>query len=510
MAMREVVRRLRAFEARSPLPRYSTSHVFISDEALVVAFVRMAGESRPWGVAYGKPGAEPKILSVPDGRDRDDISEMLSEFGEDLLTHMRAEGFTFKPVTKTDLPLDNPPQIWVPGPSHLEMLHFISYGFWQSRKTDDLRSPLGALARLCTFLFAESRVTGQQLVLDAAAQLSQSFVYPVDDQSVSNLHSALTWHKVGGNFTDRIKLSQLAGRASAGITMNLEVEQSLESALNAYRKSVQEGEPDTTKADFIAQVLRKELLSRWEAAQEAMELLARDSRPKNSGVPELVKDSLIRFFYDFQRLERQMADPEYGPAYTPHPETEHHGTAAASRYFRLGAAEAKYLPSLIHDDLELFREALAEGNAVEGKVSEVVIDGDGRSAEIYWKLRVFLSDEFRVRVGEYLSFRGSPGHYVSVEELEFVDLDLAEITVKFLGKKTLTIPCPISEPPRSEAWLRQDVVFVPRDSSDLDSRASTKVWKTRQGPGAWLTHSKSGTSPIPGVVDDAAQIEGLR
>ena len=241
-----------------------------------------------------------------------------------------------------------------------------------------------------------------------------------------------------------------------------------------------------------------------------MDLLARDIRPRNSGVPELVKDSLIRYFYDFQRLERQMSDLEYGPAYTPHPETEHHGTAAASRYFRLSAAGAKYLPSLIHDDLELFREALAEGNAVEGKVSEVVLNGDGRSAEIYWKLRVFLSDEFRVRVGEYLSFRGSPGHYVSVEGLEFVDVDLAEITVKFLGKKTLTIPGPISEPPKSEAWIRQDVVFVPRDSSDLDSRASIKVWKTREGPGAWLTHSKSSSSPIPGVVEDAAQIEGLR
>lgn len=509
MAMREVVRRLRAFEARSPLPRYSTSHVHISEEALILSFVRMAGESRPWGVAYGRPGMEPKILSVPDGRDRDDIADMLTEFGEDLLTHMRAEGFTFKPVTKTDLPIDNPPQIWVPGPSHLEMLHFISYGFWHSRKTDDLRSPLGALARLCTFIFAESRVTGQQLVLDAAAQLSRSFVYPVDNQSVLNLHAALTWHEGDGNYLERIKRCQLAGRSSAGITMNLEVEQGLESALNEYRKTVKEGRPDKAKSDLIARVLRKELLRRWEAAKEAMDLLASDSRPKNSGVPELVKDSLIRYFYDFQRLERQMSDPEYGPAYTPHPETEHHGTAAASRYFRLSAAEAKHLPSLIHDDLELFREALAEGRAVEGKVSEVAIDGEGRSADIYWKLRVFLSDEFRLRVGEYLSFRGSPGHYVSVEDLEFVDLDLAEVTVKFLGKKTLKIPGPISEPPKSDAWVRQDVVFVPRDSSDLDSRASTKVWKTRQGPGAWLTHSKSSLSPIPSVLDDAAQIEGL-
>lgn len=508
--MREIVRRLRAYEARGPIPRYSTSHVQISEEALVVSFVRMAGESRPWGVAYGKRGSEPKILSVPDGRDRDDICEMLVEFGEDLLIHMRAEGFTFQPITKTDLPIDNPPQIWIPGPSHLEMLHFISYGFWQSRKADELRSPLGALARLCTFLFSESRVTGQQLVLDAAAQLSHSFVYPVDDQSVSNLHAALTWHTAEGSYADRIKLSQLAGRASAGITMNLEVEQNLDSTLNEYRKSVQEGEPDFTKSDLLERVLSRELLSRWEAARDAMDLLASDSRPINSGVPELVKDSLTRYFYDFQRLERQMSDPEHGPAYTPHPETEHHGTAAASRYFRLGAAEAKYLPSLIHEDLELFREAIAEGSAIEGKISEVILDGSGRSAEVYWKLRVFLSDEFRVRVGEYLSFRGSPGHYVSVEDLEFIDLDLAEITVKFLGKKTLTIPGPISEPPRSEAWVRQDVVFVPRDSSDLDSRASSKVWKTRQGPGAWLTHSKSSMSPIPGLLDDAAQLEGLQ
>ena len=38
----------------------------------IVAFVRMAGESRPWGIAWGTVGSEPRIESVPDGRVRDD------------------------------------------------------------------------------------------------------------------------------------------------------------------------------------------------------------------------------------------------------------------------------------------------------------------------------------------------------------------------------------------------------------------------------------------------------
>ena len=505
--MREVVRKLRAFEQIGPLPRYSTKHLGVSSNSMIVAFVRMSGETRPWGVAYGPPGSDPRLVSVADGRDRDDIAEMLTPFAESLLSHFRCEGFTFDPITKTNLPIESPPQLWVPGSSHLDMLHFISYGYWKRRKDDDLRSPLSAMSRLCVWIFSESKVQGQQMIVDTTKELTNCFVYPVDEHSTSNIANALAWHNAPGSYLYKLKSTQKHALKSVGITLDLEVEQGIEPELEKYRASVKAGSPEEGLANSIKSRVEFELLRRWKLAEAGRSQIAQDSRPTNSGTASLLTDSLTRYFYDFQRLERQMSDPEHGPAFTPHPETENHGTAAASRYFRLNAASAKYLPSLIHEDPELFRESLAKGQALEGTVFQVKVESVGQASEIYWILRATLSDEFRIRAGEYLSLLGSPGHYVSVEELEFLDFDVAQLTLKFLGRKTLRTSAPISETPRSEKWLMQNVVFVPRDSSDLDTRASFKVWKTREAPGAWLTHSGPTFSPVPGVVDDVSQLE---
>ena len=61
MTVREITRKLRAWEAGRPLPRYATIHhaVVPESDALLVAFVRMAGESRPWGISWGIAGSNP-------------------------------------------------------------------------------------------------------------------------------------------------------------------------------------------------------------------------------------------------------------------------------------------------------------------------------------------------------------------------------------------------------------------------------------------------------------------
>ena len=70
-----------AWQAGRPLPRYDTIHhaIMPPDQAMIVAFVRMAGESRPWGIAWGTVGSEPTIESVPDGRVRDDVAGLCAD-----------------------------------------------------------------------------------------------------------------------------------------------------------------------------------------------------------------------------------------------------------------------------------------------------------------------------------------------------------------------------------------------------------------------------------------------
>src|SRR5689334_20045596 len=101
-----VARKLRAWEAGEPVPRYDTIHHSLasSEQTLIVAFVRMAGESRPWGIAWGTVGADPTIRSVPDGRVRDDVAEVVAAFAEVLLEHLRVHNWTFDPAPQKPEP----------------------------------------------------------------------------------------------------------------------------------------------------------------------------------------------------------------------------------------------------------------------------------------------------------------------------------------------------------------------------------------------------------------------
>src|SRR2546422_8607637 len=87
----QFVKRLRAWAAGKPLPRGSPRHVHIADnrDLLIVAFVRMGGESAPWGVASGLAGTKPTILTVPEGRNRTLVADMAAEFAPVLLRHFR-------------------------------------------------------------------------------------------------------------------------------------------------------------------------------------------------------------------------------------------------------------------------------------------------------------------------------------------------------------------------------------------------------------------------------------
>ena len=58
MTADQIIKRLEAWAAGKPLPRGSTRHVHIADnrDLLILAFVRMGGESSPWGIAWGPDG----------------------------------------------------------------------------------------------------------------------------------------------------------------------------------------------------------------------------------------------------------------------------------------------------------------------------------------------------------------------------------------------------------------------------------------------------------------------
>ena len=166
----EAIKRLQAWHAGRPLPAYQTRHFAIAadEDLLIVAFVRMGGESAPWGIAWGHPDKRPEIRTVPEARNREAVAEMVAKFAPVLLEHYwsplthpahRATGLN------TELPLR---QVWMPNGSHIDMLHFLAYSYSFTKFGDATRyNTLNALGRLAGWLFREHDRPGRAVALGA-------------------------------------------------------------------------------------------------------------------------------------------------------------------------------------------------------------------------------------------------------------------------------------------------------------------------------------------------------
>lgn len=511
MSSRELVRQLLAYKAGKPLPRYSTIHLLRIENPLVIAFVRQAGESRPWGIAYGRArDAEPKIISVPDGRNRNLVGEMCELFADYILEYFRAEGQVFNPITDEERDPLSLPQVWVPGDKHVEMFHFLEYAFWRSSKADDRKEILPTLARLCGWIHRESHLKGQQVIVDASRILRESYVFPTDTSGLGHVGACLEWFDEDYELSERRLNARAQMFSHVSPTLDTRLDQEvLEPLLDKRIRALAE-KKSTNKLDSqIEEALRPELFRRWQLTRRAHDLLLRDEREENPGVNNLAIDGLINYVRKFQRVERRIDDVQLGPAFTPHPETDFHGSAAAASYFLADFADAKYVSTLIHHDEELQEEALRSGSAFYARVISVRDEGSGRKTIPVWRLQVELLDVNRIRDRERYSPLRSAKHTLQARDVEYLDNKILEFDGEWITNKTSPLEFPISAELTNLNWIGKTVMFVPDNSSSLALMSAEAVWKAQTGPGAWLTHGRPPESFEAGIVDDVTQLSEL-
>jgi hypothetical protein len=516
-SVRAIARKLAAWQAGRPLPRYDTIHhaIMPPDQAMIVAFVRMAGESRPWGIAWGTVGSEPRIESVPDGRVRDDVADLAATFAEDLLEHLRVHNWTFDPVPqKPDL--GDLRQVWLPNGQHIAMLHQLSYTYSQTKFGGVNQDILRALGRVSGWMFRDTSRVGNQHVISASQILGDSYVFPAQDARTAHLGYQLAWLTTPGDRDARLAAAADAEGLTVSPTLDPTLERDdLSDLVSTWQDGRREGNDVSETAAAISAVLRNELLRRWKLTEQAYELMANNDRPVNGGVGELVTKAHAEFWFQHQRIELRLNDPSHGPAFVAHPETDFHGSAAASRYLIHSAADEAYVGYLIHDDPALFREALDDGRAFESHVVRVYDVGVGRSTVPRWVVRLDPTLPHRLRENARVAPQGSRGHEATIVEIDATDGDLL-VTVEWTARKTKPLLGPIMAKPADDAWVGVDVAFVQSDAASLTQRRSQRVWSAANGPGAWLTHGKAsapieissddGTTDL--VFDDVAQIAG--
>lgn len=514
--LREITRKLRAWEMGQPLSRYATLHheIVDPDRALVVAFVRMAGESRPWGIAWGTVGSTPKIVSVPDGRVRDNVAELCAEFAEDLLGHLRVHNWTYDPAGKDDI-RDQFRQVWLPNGQHVAMLHQVSYTYSQTKFGGANQEILRALGRLAGWMFRETSRMGSQHVINASGALSDAYVFPAQTVRTAHLGYQLAWLATPGERDVRMAAASEAEALTVSPTLDPALERKpLSDLVAAWNDGRRAGADVSSVADQIATDLRPELERRWQLTEEAYHHLAGCGRPMNQGIAGLVDEARNEFWYQHQRVELKHNDPSLGPAYVPHPETDFHGSSAASRYLIHAAADEAYVGRLIHYDAELLQDALSDGRAFVGTVSAITDIGEGRATRPIWLVELDPSLPNRLRENGRLVPYGSPKHEATITEI-LVGPDSLKIELEWTGNKTREISQGPQAKPADADWLGEEVCFVISDAAQLTKRRSNRVWKAKDGPGAWLTHGKApiqveistddGGADV--LVDDVRQIE---
>lgn len=499
MNVRDVVRRLEAFAMGRPLPKGSTLHFpRPSKRDLLLAFVRMGGESSPWGIAWRKGSGAPSLLSVPEPRNRDAVAAMAAEFAPNLLDHLGL-GEEPEPYGR-----DNPPApIWLPNPTHVSMLHFlaIAYTFAKKGARERVRS-LNGLGRAFTWLFMEAQRPGQLAVLDATEVLRESYTFPSDDVRQAHLGFLLAWLRTKGGVDARLTAAVVAERQSVATSLDPEIERSeLESHVEGYRELTKGGASGAEDAGAIAAVIRRELLRRLDLVAAARASLEGDERDVNPGVTELRALTGRQYELYSNREGRLGQDPTQ--TFVPSPLTDGSPTVAARSYRVLEASSQRHHALLVHHDAEMQDDAIAAGDAFRGRIKMVLDEGEGRKAIPIWVIDSPGQGPLRLREGSSVCVVGLPKRTAFIRSIKPTKKG-RRIEVEIEGLKTVpkvAVRGVRVIPASDDRHKGQPVAMLNHGPDPMLMLQLSKAFE-KGGPGSWLTHSKAG------AVDQVKSEEG--
>jgi hypothetical protein len=513
MTGHDAVRRLMAFAAGKPLPSGETLRLpkpektIQAKDILILAFVRMGGESAPWGIAFGAPGRRPDVMTVAEPRTRDYVADMMADFAPTLLTHLfhprfDKAGRVAPGSDRPDVPLR---QVWLPNRSHLEMLHCIEYAYYRTKYGSESRQELlHALARACGWLFREGQRPGQTVTMVASDVLSEAFTFPADHLRQGHLGFLLTWLTSKGDGTARAHAAEEAERHSMSTNLDPEFERTeLEPEVELFNTARDDG--DTPKMERSAKVIKtrltEELVRRWDLAEQAIEVLHRDKRRENAGVQRLVKASLDEHFRQYLRIEHKFDDPEDGPPFSPSPETDRHPAAAGSRYYVYASSAELRERLLVHDDKEMQVELVANGEAIDGTVIDIAVEKEGRKTRVYWTVDSDGTLPLRLREGQSLCPIGCDRRLVEILDIDQPDQKTNRFELEVTKGKTLEDKGLLRADDRR--LINRRVLLVEPPMDGISRRKSAAIWR-QDGPGHWITHAPP-KGPGADLPDDVAE-----
>lgn len=458
----ETIRRLHAWSEGKPIPRGDVVNVHVADDEklLVVAFVRMGGESRPWGVALGTVADGPTIFTVPDGRNRQLVGDMMVEVAGHLLAHFEHPRWSEAGPSEDDV--DSFRQIWLPGPTHVDMFHHLAAAYARTRWDRSDVETLRALGNLCNALFIESQRPGQQTVISATEALRTCWVFPTAQVRQGHLGHLLAWLRGGRSRDTRLEAAFAAEKTSMATVLTPEEERRvLEPLVTKWTEARRARDESAMARDAkkIDAALRIGLIERWEATAEVARLIDADPRPYNAGLETLVADSVRQVFRTWG--EKAIFEEAGREPYWPNVFTDNNPRAAGAAFQRRVAHDEKARHLLVHGDKELQREELTAGHGVICTVVNIATKGR------QWKATWSYPPLPTLKEGDELSVAGAPEVKLKVVD---VDIDSATIVLEPRWKLAKPHRGVLGLAPDDPRWRNKELVLLDSPAFGLAER----------------------------------------
>lgn len=497
----ETVRRLQAWHAGKPLPRGEVLNISIADDddLYVLAFLRMGGESRPWGIAHGTISDGITVTTTPEGRNRDDVADMVLQWAPSFLAFFRhPDHCDDGPSRSTSEPLR---QLWMPGHTHVEMLQFLAAAYARSTWNREGIETLRAVGNLANSLFIESQRPGQQTVITATEALKRSFVFPAAPIRQGHLGHLLAWLGTNSSRDARFEAALEAEKRSVSTVVNPDVERTmLQPRLEKWRDARTRSDHETMVRERteLCRVLEVELSRRWQLTRRAIDILREDPRLPNPGLSRLAEESKQQMWMNWGNKVTNEANGS--PASWPNVFTDHLPRIAAAAFHGRIAQEETAQNHLLHGDKELQREELARGHGFVCVVDAVDTTDPKKTL---WRVTVTYPEIAPCKVGDRFVLAGAPTFKVEVLEIAEDDVTIIlkpswKMDKKEYGSKGLAAA--------KQQWVNTPIVML-ADSPDFLSKKKAAKANEPLADMVDITDFISVGSRRHGALDDEGVIE---
>ncbi len=273
----DIIARMIAFEARRAVPIATHQRALIKEEALVVAFVAMAGEDTTiHAVALGRVGGTAEVFCVADPRNRDAQAELLHWLGAALEVEFEAcrEAGTF-------------PQLIVSSSPAAQHLDTVAEHRRYANAEDYPR--VRRFGTLLSFFTDRLPLAGQQALLTATGLLRAHWATGQQPGEDEHLGAMLTWldPSSGADFFDALMAAEtvpMGCKTDPGFDRDV-----LEPLVSAWGKAKEEGEDVEPMRRDIRRALEPVVLGIYDGIQRAIAHVQAAGMPLLPALVELEK-----------------------------------------------------------------------------------------------------------------------------------------------------------------------------------------------------------------------------